>query len=78
MILWKYEAKYVSEFRFGERDIPRLSEALQWPHKIVCCQESVANNIEELHIILKILSCPWFLSSMVSLFKRNPTEFCDI
>ena len=41
MILWKYEAKYVSEFRFGERDIPRLSEALQLPHKIVCCQETV-------------------------------------
>ena len=45
--------KYLNtEFRFAERDIiPRLSEALQLPHEIVCCQETVANNIEALCIL---------------------------
>ena len=38
------EAQFVTEFRFGEIEIPRLPEALQLLHKIVCCQETVANN----------------------------------
>ena len=73
--------KYLNtEFRFAERDIiPRLSEALQLPHKIVCCQETVANNIEALHILLlKKLSYTCRLSHMVPLLGRNPTEICDI
>ena len=42
--------------RERERDIiPRLSEALQLPHKIVCCQETVANNMEAMCILLKRL-----------------------
>ena len=66
--------------RERERDIiPRLSEALQLPHKIVCCQETVANNIEALHILLlKKLSYTCRLSHMVPLLGRNPTEICDI
>ena len=32
------------EVRFGEIEIPRPSEAIQLPHKTVCCQETVANN----------------------------------
>ena len=47
------DVECVTEFRFAESDIPRLSEALQLPHKIVCCQETVANNIEVLCILLK-------------------------
>ena len=35
------EAQCVTAFSFAERDIPRLSEALQLPHKIVCCQETI-------------------------------------
>ena len=74
------EAQFVTEFRFAERDIiSRLSEALQLPHKIVCCQETVANNIEALHILLlKKLSYTCRLSHMVPLLGRNPTEICDI
>ena len=70
----------ITNFRFAERDIiPRLSEALQLPHKIVCCQETVANNIEALHILLlKKLSYTCRLSHMVPLLGRNPTEICDI
>ena len=66
--------------REREREIiPRLSEALQLPHKIVCCQETVANNIEALHILLlKKLSYTCRLSHMVPLLGRNPTEICDI
>ena len=58
------EAQFVTEFRFAERDIiSRLSEALQLPHKIVCCQETVANNIEDLRILLlkTFLSLPFGL-----------------
>ena len=54
----------ITNFRFAERDIiPRLSEALQLPHKIVCCQETVANNIEDLRILLlkTFLSLPFGL-----------------
>ena len=32
--------------------IPRLSEACQLPHKIVCCQATVSNDIEALCILL--------------------------
>ena len=74
------EALFVPEFRFAERDfIPRLSEALQPSHKIVCCQETVANNIEALCILLlRRLSYLWRLSHMVPLLRRNPSEICDI
>ena len=74
------EAQFVTESRLAERDIsPRLSEALQLPHKIVCCQETVANNIEALCILLlKRLSYLCRLSHMVPLLGRNPTEICDI
>ena len=71
-LYWKY---LNTEFRFAERDIiPRLSEALQMPHKIVCCQETVANNIEAFHILLlKKLSYTCRLSHMVPLLGRNTT-----
>ena len=47
--------------------------------KIVCCQETVANNIEALCILLlKRLSYPCRLSHMVPLSGRNPTEIYDI
>ena len=72
------EAKCVTVFRFTERDIPRLSEALQRPHIIVSCQEVVADNIEAVCILLKRLSYPCRLSDMVPIFRRNPTEICDI
>ena len=72
-------AQFDTEFHFAEKDIiPRLSEALQLPHKIVWCQETVANNIEALCILLKRLSCPCHLSHIVSLLGRYPTEICDI
>ena len=72
-------AQFDTEFHFAEKDIiPRLSEALQLPHKIVWCQETVANNIETLRILLKRLSCPCHLSHIVSLLGRYPTEICDI
>ena len=65
--------------RERERDIiPRLSEALQLPHKIVCCQETVANNIESLCILLLKRLYLYRLSHMVPLLGRNPTEICDI
>ena len=28
----------LKKFCFGKRDIPRLSDELQQPYKIVCCQ----------------------------------------
>ena len=69
----------ITNFRFAERDIiPRLSEALQLPHKIVCCQETVANNIESLCILLLNRLYLYRLSHMVPLLGRNPTEICDI
>ena len=77
---WSPVCYWISFSRERERDIiPRLSEALQLPHKIVCCQETVANNIEALHILLlKKLSYTCRLSHMVPLLGRNPTEICDI
>ena len=73
------EAQFVNQFRFAEKDIiPRLSEALQLPHKIVCCQETVANNIEVLCILLLNRLYLYRLSHMVPLLGRNPTEICDI
>ena len=73
------EAQFVNQFRFAEKDIiPRLSEALQLPRKIVCCQETVANNTEALCTLLKSLSYLCCLSHMVPLSGRNPTEICDI
>ena len=70
---------FVTEFRFAERDIiPWLSEVLQLPHKIVCCQETVANNIEVLCILLLNRLYLYRLSHMVPLLGRNPTEICDI
>ena len=73
------EAQFVNQFRFAEKDIiPRLSEALQLPHKIVCCQETVANNIESLCILLLNRLYLYRLSHMVPLLGRNPTEICDI
>ena len=58
--------------------IPRLSEACQLPHKIVCCQATVSNDIEALCILLlkRLYLCR--LSHMVPLLGRNPTEICDI
>ena len=59
--------------------IPRLSQALQLPHKIICYQETVANNIEALCILLiKRLSYPYRLSHMVPVLGRNPTDICNI
>ena len=79
---WSPVCYWISFSRERERErdiIPRLSEALQLPHKIVCCQETVANNIEALHILLlKKLSYTCRLSHMVPLLGRNPTEICDI
>ena len=60
------------------RDIPRLSDALQLLHKIVCCQETVANKIEALCVLLKRLSYPCRFSDMVPFFGRNLTEVCLI
>ena len=69
-LYWKY---LNTEFRFAERDIiPRLSEALQLPYKIVCCQETVANNIEALYkLLLKRLSYPCRLSHMVPAYPSS-------
>ena len=60
----------VTEFRFAERKYSTLSEALQLPHKTVCCQETVANNIEALCISLKSLSCPCRLSDMAEILQK--------
>ena len=75
---WSPVCYWISFSRERERDIiPRLSEALQLPHKIVCCQETVANNMEAMCILLKRLY-PCCLWHMVPLLGRNPTEICDI
>ena len=63
---------------FAKRDIPRLSDTLHLPHKIIYCQGAVVNNIEALCILLKTLSYPCFLSDMTPLFGRNPSEICLI
>ena len=62
----------MTEFRFAEKDIiPRLSEPLQLPHKIVSCQKTVANYIEVLPILLlERLSYVGRLSHMVPLGKK--------
>ena len=67
------EAQFVTEFRFAERDIiRRLSEVLQLPHKIVCCQEIVANNIEALCILLlKTFLCLLFVSHGTTFGKKT-------
>ena len=46
------EAQCFTEFCFTKRDTPWLSDALQLPRKIVCCQGTVANNIEAMRILL--------------------------
>ena len=63
-------------FRFAERNIPRSSNAV--PLKTFCCQETVANNIYPLRILLKRLSYPCCLSDVIPLFGRNPTKIFDI
>ena len=47
------ETQQITEFCFAKRDIPRLSDALQLPHKIVCCERIFISNIEALCIFLK-------------------------
>ena len=71
-------AQCITEFRFSERDILRLSQAIQLAHKIVYRRERVAFNIEALCILLKRLSDPYRLSDMVPRFGKNHTEICDI
>ena len=78
-LTWKYLMKPSVLLNFVyRRDIPRLSDALQLLHKIVCCQETVANKIEALCILLKRLSYPCRFSDMVPFFGRNLTEVCLI
>ena len=70
------EAQYVTEFRFGKRDIPRLSGALQLPHKVVWCKGTVVSNIEALLTLSKRLSYSCRPSGMVPRSRRNPIEIC--
>ena len=73
------EAHLLLNFVLQKVIIPRLSEACQLPQKIVCCQETVSNDIEVLCILLlKRLSYLCRLSHLVPLLGRNPTEICDI
>ena len=53
-LTWK-QAQCVTKFYFAERDIQLLSDALPLPHKILCCQGTIVNNIEALCILLKRL-----------------------
>ena len=78
-LTWKYLMKPSVLLNLVlQKDVPQLSQALQVPHKIVCCQETVVNNIVALCVLLKRLSYPCRLPDMVSPFGRNPTDSCDI
>ena len=58
----------VAEFRVRKRDIPLLGEVLQIPEVVICNQQSIADGMEALCMLLKRLAYPVRYSDKVPRF----------
>ena len=68
----------LSEFRFNKEDIYLLSDVLDMPEQITCCNGTKASSIEALCILLKRFAYPCRYLDMISRFGRSVPELCLI
>ena len=78
---WKYDTfdlssygndDVVAQFRFMKRDMPRLRDAVDLPHEIIChlCNDVAVYSTKALCIVLSKLACPYRYVGMVPWFGR--------
>ena len=69
------EDECLAEFRFEKQDnIPRLAPALRLPQKFFCSNETVANDIEALCLLLRRFAYPCRYSDLIPRFGRSVPE----